>query len=153
MYLPYQAVLTGAAWLLQEVKLLERIELACEEQLAATFENYSSLSEDSPSGLAENGAPTPEQPAPALRPAVGLCSKRHQPHLHCNACIWIPSEIAVWRFLVVANGKQFCRSQPCKLVLKVLATTCAAEAMQLARSLLQYEDHVMDPISLGLKPN
>lgn len=61
--------------MLQEVKLLERIELACEEQLAATFENYCSLAEDSPSGLAENGAPTPEQPAPALRPAVGLCSK------------------------------------------------------------------------------
>ena len=61
--------------MLQEVKLLERLELACEEQLAATFENYCSLAEDSPSGLAENGAPTPEQPAPALRPAVGLCSE------------------------------------------------------------------------------
>ena len=84
-------MLTGAAWLLQEVKLLERIELACEEQLAATFENYSSLSEDSPSGLAENGAPTPEQPAPALRPAVGLCSKPQQPvytAMQAHACHW-----------------------------------------------------------------
>ena len=69
------SVLSGVAWLLQEVKLLERLELACEEQLAAAFENYCSLAEDAPSGLAENGAPTPEQPAPALRPAVGLCSE------------------------------------------------------------------------------
>lgn len=61
--------------MLQEVKLLERIELACEEQLAATFESYYSLAESAPHGLADNGDHTPEQPAPALRPAVGLCSK------------------------------------------------------------------------------
>lgn len=60
--------------MLQEVKLLERIELACEEQLAATFESYYALAEGAPHGLADNGAPSPEQPAPALRPAVGLCS-------------------------------------------------------------------------------
>ena len=58
------------------MKLLERIELACEEQLALTFENYSSLAESAPYGLADNGAPSHEQPAPALRPAVGLCSER-----------------------------------------------------------------------------
>ena len=68
------------------MKLLERIELACEEQLAVTFENYSSLAESAPYGLADNGAPSPEQPAPALRPAVGLCSERLWPPLmHMNA--------------------------------------------------------------------
>ena len=61
------------------MKLLERIELACEEQLAVLFESYSSLAESAPYGLADNGAPSPEQPAPALRPAVGLCSERLQP--------------------------------------------------------------------------
>ena len=61
------------------MKLLERIELACEEQLAVTFENYYSLTESAPYGLADNGAPSPEQPAPALRPAVGLCSEHLRP--------------------------------------------------------------------------
>lgn len=62
--------------MLQEVKLLERIELACEEQLANVFENYYALVESAPHGLADNGNPAPEQPAPALRPAVGLCRER-----------------------------------------------------------------------------
>ncbi len=99
----YHAVLSGRARLLQEVKLLERIELACEEQLAATFENYGSLSEDSPSGLAENGAPTPEQPAPALRPAVGLCSELHQPvYTECRRMHALGNKSL--EILVLANG-------------------------------------------------
>ncbi|CAK0784807.1 hypothetical protein CVIRNUC_008011 [Coccomyxa viridis] len=68
-----KGVQAAGALLPMEVKLLESIELACEEQLAVTFENYYSLTESAPSGLADNGAPSPEQPAPALRPAVGLC--------------------------------------------------------------------------------
>ena len=55
--------------------MLGRIEIACEDLLARCMENYYSLSENSPSGIAENGMDTSEQPAPALVEAVLLCSE------------------------------------------------------------------------------
>lgn len=60
---------------LQELPLLQRVEIACEDLLARCMENYYSLSENAPSGIAENGMDTSEQPAPALVEAVLLCSK------------------------------------------------------------------------------
>ncbi|EIE27268.1 hypothetical protein COCSUDRAFT_55287 [Coccomyxa subellipsoidea C-169] len=57
----------------QELPLLGRIEIACEDLLARCMENYYSLSENSPSGITENGMDTSEQPAPALVEAVLLC--------------------------------------------------------------------------------
>ena len=57
----------------QEAALLGRIEVAAEDLLARCLESYSSLAEGAPSGIAENGAPASEQPAPALLPAVELC--------------------------------------------------------------------------------
>lgn len=58
----------------QEVALLGRIEVACEDLLARCLENYYSLSETSPTGIADGGVSASEQPAPALMPAVKLCS-------------------------------------------------------------------------------
>ncbi|KAK9868824.1 hypothetical protein WJX84_006782 [Apatococcus fuscideae] len=58
--------------LLQENALLSRIETAVEALLARTFESYYSLKDDMPSGILEGGDPAPEQPAPALVPAVLL---------------------------------------------------------------------------------
>ncbi len=55
--------------------MLERIQVACEDLLARCLENYYSLSETAPSGIAENGMDTSEQPAPALMEAVLLCSE------------------------------------------------------------------------------
>lgn len=52
------------------------ILLDCETQveslLANVFENYKSLDENSPAGLAELFDPTPESAAPALAPAVQI---------------------------------------------------------------------------------
>lgn len=56
----------------QETALLDRVETACEALLAACFEHYSSLMESAPTGIADNGVIPPEQPAPALLPAVEL---------------------------------------------------------------------------------
>ena len=91
---------------MQEVKLLERIELACEEQLANVFENYYALVESAPHGLADNGNPAPEQPAPALRPAVGLCRERPKPAQRalCSAAailIWCISGLHCACFLLL----------------------------------------------------
>jgi hypothetical protein len=57
---------------MQELALLDRIEVACEELLARCFESYYSLMETAPNGIAEGGVIPPEQPAPALLPAVEL---------------------------------------------------------------------------------
>lgn len=59
----------------QELPLLQRVEIACEDLLARCMENYYSLSETAPSGIAENGMATQDQPAPALVEAVLLCSE------------------------------------------------------------------------------
>lgn len=47
----------------------------CERLLARCFENYYSLSETAASGVLEGGQATTQIPAPALKPAVQLCSK------------------------------------------------------------------------------
>ena len=83
----------GILDVLQEVKLLERIELACEEQLANVFENYYALVESAPYGLADNGNAAPEQPAPALRPAVGLCRERPKP---AQSALCSAAAILIW---------------------------------------------------------
>ena len=70
----------------QEVALLGRIEVACEDLLARCLENYHSLSEASPSGIAEGGVSASEQPAPALLPAVQLASA-----LNLSSCFASPS--------------------------------------------------------------
>ena len=56
----------------QENALLGRIETAVEALLARTFESYYSLKDDTPTVILEGGEPAPEQPAPALVPAVQL---------------------------------------------------------------------------------
>lgn len=48
----------------------------CERLLARCFENYYSLSETAASGILEGGQATTQIPAPALKPAVQLCSKQ-----------------------------------------------------------------------------
>ncbi|KAK9868912.1 hypothetical protein WJX84_002762 [Apatococcus fuscideae] len=58
--------------LLQENALLGRIETSVEALLARIFESYYSLKDDTPTGILEGGEPAPEQPAPALVPAVQL---------------------------------------------------------------------------------
>ena len=58
----------------QELALLAALEQACEALLARCFENYSSLAEAAPGGIVEGGQAPPELPAPALLPAVELCS-------------------------------------------------------------------------------
>lgn len=59
----------------QENALLGRIEDQVEALLARTFESYYSLKDDTPTGILEGGEPAPEQPAPALVPAVQLAGK------------------------------------------------------------------------------
>lgn len=55
---------------------MAQIALDCERLLARCFENYYSLSESAASGILEGGQATTVIPAPALKPAVQLCSKR-----------------------------------------------------------------------------
>ena len=60
---------------MQEVAILAQIAMDCERLLARCFESYYALSESSASGILEGGQASSEIPAPALRPAVQLCSK------------------------------------------------------------------------------
>lgn len=60
---------------MQENALLSRIETSVEALLARTFESYYSLKDDTPTGILEGGEPAPEQPAPALVPAVQLAGE------------------------------------------------------------------------------
>lgn len=57
------------------------ILLDCETQverlLAEVFQNYKSLDENSPTGLADMSAPTSETAQPALAPAVQLYTLLH----------------------------------------------------------------------------
>lgn len=61
--------------------LQKSILLECETQieslLASVFENYKSLDEGSPSGLADLFGPSPESAAPALAPAVQVYTLLH----------------------------------------------------------------------------
>ena len=73
--LDMQCLSTGVTHIrltLQENALLGRIETNVEALLARTFESYYSLKDDTPTGILEGGEPAPEQPAPALVPAVQL---------------------------------------------------------------------------------
>ncbi|KAL6312071.1 hypothetical protein AAG906_027278 [Vitis piasezkii] len=56
----------------QEKSILLDCETQVESLLANVFENYKSLDENSPAGLAELFDPTPESAAPALAPAVQI---------------------------------------------------------------------------------
>ena len=58
----------------QEVAILAQISMDCERLLARCFENYYSLSETAASGVLEGGQAATQIPAPALKPAVNLCS-------------------------------------------------------------------------------
>lgn len=60
--------------LTQEVAILAQISMDCERLLARCFENYYSLSESASSGILEGGQAATQIPAPALKPAVQLCS-------------------------------------------------------------------------------
>ena len=62
-------------FVVQEVAILAQIAMDCERLLARCFENYYSLSETAASGILEGGQATTVIPAPALKPAVQLCSK------------------------------------------------------------------------------
>jgi hypothetical protein len=62
------------------------VEVACEDLLARCLENYHCLSEGAPSGIAEGGVSASEQPAPALLPAVQLCSARRPLHAPPSIC-------------------------------------------------------------------
>lgn len=57
------------------------ILLDCETQverlLAEAFQNYKSLDDNSPTGLADTSAPTSETASPALAPAVQLYTLLH----------------------------------------------------------------------------
>ena len=59
---------------MQEVAIMAQIAMDCERLLARCFENYYSLSETAASGILEGGQATTVIPAPALKPAVQLCS-------------------------------------------------------------------------------
>ncbi|PRQ52410.1 hypothetical protein RchiOBHm_Chr2g0155201 [Rosa chinensis] len=61
----------------QEKSLLLDCETQIESLLASVFENYKSLDEGSPSGLADMFGPTPESAAPALAPAVQVYTLLH----------------------------------------------------------------------------
>ena len=54
--------------------ILAQISMDCERLLARCFENYYSLSESAASGVLEGGQAATQIPAPALKPAVNLCS-------------------------------------------------------------------------------
>ena len=60
---------------MQEVAILAQIAMDCERLLARCFESYYALSESSASGILEGGQGSSEIPAPALKPAVQICSK------------------------------------------------------------------------------
>ena len=65
------------ACVVQEVAVLAKVAMDCELLLSRCFENYHSLSETSISGILEGGQATTVIPAPALQPAVKLCSTAH----------------------------------------------------------------------------
>lgn len=65
------------ACVVQEVAVLAKVAMDCELLLSRCFENYHSLSETSISGILEGGQATTVIPAPALQPAVKLCSTSH----------------------------------------------------------------------------
>ncbi|KAL3333182.1 hypothetical protein AABB24_033316 [Solanum stoloniferum] len=61
----------------QEKSLLLDCETEIEGLLATVFENYKSLDESCPTGLADMSAPIPETAAPALAPAVQIYTLLH----------------------------------------------------------------------------
>ncbi|KAL7129260.1 hypothetical protein ABFS83_13G053500 [Erythranthe nasuta] len=61
----------------QEKSILLDCEMQVERLLAEVFENYKSLDENSPTGLADMSAPLSETAAPALSPAVQLYTLLH----------------------------------------------------------------------------
>ncbi|KAA8526659.1 hypothetical protein F0562_008138 [Nyssa sinensis] len=61
----------------QEKSILLDCETQVESLLANVFENYKSLDENSPTGLADIFGPIPEAAAPALAPAVQLFTLLH----------------------------------------------------------------------------
>ncbi|XP_059282074.1 uncharacterized protein LOC132035924 isoform X2 [Lycium ferocissimum] len=61
----------------QEKSLLLDCETEVESLLASVFENYKSLDESCPTGLADMSAPIPETAAPALAPAVQIYTLLH----------------------------------------------------------------------------
>ncbi|TMW96604.1 hypothetical protein EJD97_007098 [Solanum chilense] len=61
----------------QEKSLLLDCETEIEGLLATVFENYKSLDESCPTGLADMSAPLPETAAPALAPAVQIYTLLH----------------------------------------------------------------------------
>ncbi|XP_015080568.1 uncharacterized protein LOC107024170 [Solanum pennellii] len=61
----------------QEKSLLLDCETEIEGLLATVFENYKSLDESCPTGLADMSAPFPETAAPALAPAVQIYTLLH----------------------------------------------------------------------------
>jgi hypothetical protein len=58
-------------------RILVDVQEQVEQLLAVVFENYKSLDEDAPSGLAESSAPAPGTVAPALVPAVQIYTLLH----------------------------------------------------------------------------
>eukprot|EP00250_Pteridium_aquilinum_P001118 c11326_g1_i1 orf=873-4781(+) len=61
----------------QEKRILCDMQEQVEQLLALAFENYKSLNESSPSGIAQPLTPIAEEAAPALAPAVKLYSLLH----------------------------------------------------------------------------
>ncbi|XP_051151756.1 uncharacterized protein LOC127265803 [Andrographis paniculata] len=61
----------------QEKSILLDCEMQVERLLAEAFQNYKSLDEDSPTGLANMSAPVSETAAPALAPAVQVYTLLH----------------------------------------------------------------------------
>lgn len=67
-------------WRVQEIAMLAQISMDCERLLARCFESYYALSETAAAGILEGGQATTDIPAPALKPAIHLCSaSRHMP--------------------------------------------------------------------------
>lgn len=67
---------TYGFFLFQKSLLLD-CETEIEGLLATVFENYKSLDESCPTGLADMSAPIPETAAPALAPAVQIYTLLH----------------------------------------------------------------------------
>lgn len=64
-------------WCVLQKNLLLDCETQIESLLANVFENYKSLDEDSPTGLADLFGPMQESAAPALAPAVQVYTLLH----------------------------------------------------------------------------
>lgn len=67
---------TYGFFLIQKSLLLD-CETEIEGLLATVFENYKSLDESCPTGLADMSAPIPEMAGPALSPAVQIYTLLH----------------------------------------------------------------------------